>query len=99
MRRLLAISLTVWMIGACGSGNRTPTAPTPQRDELGHIQRSDAARHAFMRQTGYINGRPGYVIDHIVPLTCGGADDPSNMQWQTVEEAKAKDRVERRGCR
>jgi hypothetical protein len=23
----------------------------------------------------------------------GGADDPSNMQWQTVEDAKAKDRV------
>jgi len=25
----------------------------------------------------------GYVIDHVVPLACGGADAPSNMQWQT----------------
>jgi len=51
-----------------------------------------------MRQTGYSHGRPGYVVDHIVPLACGGADAPSNMQWQTVEAAKAKDKVERIGC-
>jgi hypothetical protein len=38
------------------------------------------------------------VIDHIKPLACGGADDPSNMQWQTREEAKAKDKWERKGC-
>jgi hypothetical protein len=50
-----------------------------------------------MRQSGYPNGRPGYVVDHIVPLASGGADAPSNMQWQTIEDAKAKDKVERRG--
>lgn len=37
----------------------------------------------------------GYVVDHIVPLACGGVDDPSNMQWQTVDEGKAKDKWER----
>jgi hypothetical protein len=41
---------------------------------------------------------PGYVIDHIKALACGGADDPSNMQWQTREEAKAKDRWELKEC-
>lgn len=76
---------------------RIPTA-TLARDERGRIQRSAAARHAFARQTGYPKGRPGWIIDHIVPLACGGADAPSNMQWQTVKEAKAKDRVERTGC-
>jgi len=50
-------------------------------------------------ETGCPNGRPGYVIDHIQPLACGGADTPSNMQWQTVAEAKAKDKTERIGCR
>lgn len=40
----------------------------------------------------------GYVIDHIKALACGGADDPSNMQWQTVAEGKAKDKWERKGC-
>src|SRR5439155_4559634 len=29
------------------------------------------ARDAFARQTGFPNGRPGYVIDHIRPLACG----------------------------
>jgi hypothetical protein len=48
-----------------------------------------------MRRTGYPKGRKGYVVDHIVPLECGGADVPSNMQWQTVQEAKIKDRSER----
>ncbi|HEU4630235.1 MAG TPA: HNH endonuclease signature motif containing protein [Gemmatimonadaceae bacterium] len=62
------------------------------------MQRSQAAKREFMRQTGHPHGWPGHVVDHIVPLACGGADSPSNMQWQTTAEAKAKDRVERRGC-
>jgi hypothetical protein len=37
----------------------------------------------------------GYVIDHIVPLACKGADAPSNMQWQTIADAKFKDHWER----
>ena len=47
-----------------------------------------------MKQTGYPNGRKGYVVDHIIPLKKGGCDCPSNMQWQTIEQAKAKDKVE-----
>lgn len=69
------------------------------RSADGRIQRSAAARHAFARQTGFPNGRPGYVIDHIKPLACGGADAPSNMQWQTIAAGKAKDKTERVGCR
>jgi hypothetical protein len=40
----------------------------------------------------------GYVIDHVNPLACGGADGPENMQWQTVAEGKAKDKWERKAC-
>ncbi len=63
--------------------------------------RSHAARLAFERShpcpsTGERHGRcPGYVVDHIKPLSCGGADAPRNMQWQTIEEAKLKDKWER----
>lgn len=41
---------------------------------------------------------PGYVIDHIKTLACGGADAVENLQWQTREEAKAKDRWELKEC-
>lgn len=71
----------------------------------GRIHRSKAAKDGFMRQqpcpsTGKTSGKcSGYVVDHINPLTCGGVDTPSNMQWQTKAEAKAKDKWERNGCR
>lgn len=66
--------------------------------------RSSNAKHRFREghpcpTNPSASGRcPGYVIDHIVPLACGGADEPGNMQWQTTEAGKAKDRWERRGC-
>jgi len=71
---------------------------TCARDKNGKILRGEEAKDAFKKQTGYPKGRPGYVIDHIVPLACGGADAPSNMQWQTAAAAKAKDKTERKGC-
>ena len=74
---------------------RATTAP---RDARGRFVRSDSARRAFMKSTGFPKGRLGWVIDHVVPLACGGADDLSNMQWQSAQEARAKDRVERKGC-
>lgn len=64
------------------------------RDDRGRIARSSSAKREFEKETGYPNGRPGWVIDHVVPLKRGGADAPSNMQWQTVAAAKSKDRVE-----
>jgi len=34
------------------------------------------------------------VVDHIVPLECGRCRLSKHMQWQTIVEAKAKDRTE-----
>jgi hypothetical protein len=70
------------------------------RDSHGKIKRSKTATHDFQKlnpcpSTGKRTGAcPGYVIDHVVPLKRGGADSPSNMQWQTQAAAKAKDKVE-----
>ena len=45
--------------------------------------------------TGRYGRCPGYIVDHIVPLVCKGADHPANMQYQTVKESRFKDRWER----
>ena len=76
----------------------SPRSTVAARNSHGRIKRSASARNAFKKQTGYPHGWKGYVVDHVVPLECGGADAPSNMQWQTVAEAKVKDRTER-NCR
>ena len=74
------------------------------RTATGKTERSTAAKDSFKRQqpcpsTGRSSGAcPGYVIDHVRPLECGGADAPSNMQWQTVADGKVKDKMEA-GCR
>ena len=70
------------------------------RDSHGRIKRSESAKNEFKRahpcpSNGKSGGAcPGYVIDHVKPLKRGGADAPSNMQWQTKEAAKAKDKWE-----
>lgn len=61
--------------------------------------RSLEAKHEFWAMTGHPHGWPGHIVDHVIPLACGGADSPSNMQWQTTSEGKAKDKWERRSCR
>lgn len=72
----------------------------PAVDAGGRTRRSRKAKASFREShpcppTGKTSGPcPGYVIDHIRPLKRGGADDPSNMQWQTKEAAKQKDKWE-----
>lgn len=91
MKRLLALllSMAFWCMSP---------------DALAKQHRSSAAKTAFKRispcpATGRSTGPcPGYIIDHIKPLACGGADAPSNMQWQTKSAAKAKDAWERDDC-
>ena len=65
-----------------------------KRNAKGKIERSQAARLSFMKKTGYPHGRHGYVIDHIIPLKKGGCDCTGNMQWQTIADAKKKDKWE-----
>jgi len=74
--------------------------PGVKRDSHAKIARDPHAKEAFRRShpcpsTGKTYGScPGYVVDHVQALKHGGADDPSNMQWQTRQAAKEKDKSE-----
>lgn len=77
---------------------QTPDLTCRIRDKQGHLVRSRSRRDLFRRMTGYPNGRPGYAADHVVPLACGGCDVPSNIQWLTIEQWRAKSLWERKPC-
>lgn len=89
MRKLLIVALLILALAAVA---------------LGKTHRSAKVRRQFIithpcPSTGKTSGKcPGYVVDHIKALACGGPDAPSNMQWQSIRDAKAKDRWERKGC-
>lgn len=91
----MAVLLAVALVSPAEAGSRCYACS----------HRSAEAKAEFKRQhpcpaTGRTKGPcPGYVIDHVTPICAGGSDAPSNMQWQTVEDGKAKDKIERRMCR
>lgn len=41
---------------------------------------------------------PGYVVDHVTPLACGGDDEAANLQWQTAAEVKRKEAWSETAC-
>lgn len=69
-------------------------------DGRGDTSRSSAVTAAFQRaypcpSTGQRSGPcPGWIKDHAVPLCAKGPDTVLNLQWQTVADARAKDRDE-----
>lgn len=108
MKRLLLLLVCTLLVLAPGwaSKRRSHSTHTSHATHARHrTHRSLAAKNSFKRQhpcpsTGKRSGPcPGYVIDHVKPLACGGADAPGNMQWQTVTEGRAKDKWERKNCK
>ena len=72
---------------------------------IAHTPRSGRAKAEFQKlhpcpSTGLTSGAcPGWIKDHRIALACGGLDKESNLQWQTIADAKAKDKWERIGCK
>lgn len=60
------------------------------------VERSDSAKHQFLREHGLTRIPPGMNIDHIRPLSQGGSDTPSNMQLLSAEAHHQKTAAERR---
>jgi len=74
-------------------------SPASAREHRSHAVTREFQREHPCPSTGQTSGTcPGYRKDHIRPLACGSSDAVSNMQWQTISEAKAKDRQERKAC-
>lgn len=77
------------------------------RTDAGKTERSAVVLAAFREKypcpaTGKSNGScPGWAIDHVIPLACGGVDAVYNLQWlpNTIKSAKgldSKDHFERK---
>lgn len=60
------------------------------------VERSETAKRQFLRQQGLSRIPAGYHIDHVIPLSQGGSDTPSNMQLLSVEAHHQKTAAERR---
>jgi hypothetical protein len=59
------------------------------------VDRSSSAKTEFLKSKGYKKIPSGYQIDHIVPLSEGGLDVPSNMQLLPIYQHKSKTAHER----
>lgn len=78
----------------------------PERNADGTIHRSRAVLVAFQKihpcpSTGKTSGAcPGWALDHVVSLDCGGRDAVSNLQWLPLQlktcAGICKDRWERK---
>jgi len=63
--------------------------------KTGKIYRDYAAVREFKRKNPKPNDGRAYDIDHIKPLSQGGADKPSNMRWVPTEEHRRKTAAEK----
>ncbi len=65
---------------------------TCERDSHGRIKRDRSAVEDFKHTHPKPPGCTACEVDHIVPLSKGGRDDPSNMQWLSREQHRDKTR-------
>jgi len=83
------------------SGLAALQCDTCPHDLHGNVAHSKKARAEFRKHHPCpVNGKktgkcPGYIIDYIRPLKRGGADWPSNMQWQERAAVRDRKRAER----
>jgi hypothetical protein len=106
------VALVVLLLAGAVSAQTTPhpdariCGTEPTRDPDGRISRSSIVLRAFQiihpcPATGSRTGPcPGWAIDHVIPLACGGCDSIENLQWlknsiKSCPGTECKDRWER----
>lgn len=108
MKRLILAFVLAFVLPAASAVERVDTrfCGEPARDATGRIQRDQGVLRAFKKRypcpsTGQTTGAcPGWAIDHVIPLACGGCDAMHNLQWLPNDLKSAavtgKDRFERK---
>lgn len=107
MTRAITLLVFLLLVASLALAQDPRYGGPPERDADGSIKRSRAVLREFQRihpcpSTGLQSGScPRWHLDHVVPLSCGGADAIFNLQWLPVElkscrGALCKDRWERR---
>lgn len=110
MHKLVGFLLTVLAAGVLAAGPgaliETRYCGAPERKADGTIKRSAAVLRAFQQvhpcpSTGSTRGAcPGWAMNHVIPLACGGCDSVSNLDWMphTIKACSGehcRDRYER----
>lgn len=112
MRRLMSPVLSTLLLVGCAAPMLDPLVDyryqgVVHRNANGSTARSQQVIAAFKKEwacpaTGLHSGPcPGWAIDHVIPLDCGGVDAVWNLQWlpDQIKSARgeySKDHFERR---
>ena len=102
MRHFLTLLLFVPMLAHANPLVEERYCGAPQRNPDGSIHRRSAVIAVYRHEhpcpvTGKITGAcPGWAINHVVPLACGGCDAVSNMMWMRNDVKKIVDGYERK---
>jgi len=67
-----------------------------KRSGLPKVERNQSTKKQFLKSKGYKRVPSGYEVDHIIPLSKGGRDEPSNMQLIPKSVHKQKTGSERK---
>lgn len=102
----LAISIVSGVYSEAHATLQVPAAKMPEGVTAGPVVmcRDAGVKQQFDKEQeakGIHKAGKGYIVDHICALQCGGKDITANMQYQTKEESKDKDRWEgtAEGCK
>lgn len=77
-------------------GTKYNYGETYKSSGLPKVERSNTSKNEFLKSKGFSKTPKGYEVDHIIPLSKGGQDVPTNMQLLPKEVHKQKTSNERR---
>src|SRR5260370_35224711 len=88
----ILFSFSVTLAGQQGNPSKSDSSSKAADKNSTTYSPSAAAKTQFMRETGYRNGRPGYVVAYRKPLACGGDDQTKKSPGGNTPGAQAKEK-------